>query len=376
MMRSRKRELKNNYPIRKEEWRGSSPAYFIMLNIYNKDGWVDMPRIISWGLPFTFVVDTRGSGKTYGILKDLLIDNPQPFIYMRRIQTQLDACCTEEYNPLIPINSDFNKSYNFFPIKKTSSYTINESYTNENGKLCKDGGVLALCMALSTIKNLRGFSGQGYRIGLYDEFIPEPHDVKIKEEGFAFRNAFETINRNRELKGEKSFQMVCCANSDRMANPMFTEFGLISKAMKMIENKQEYYINKERGICLIIPQSSPIAEMKKNTALYKVGGNDEYNKMALGNVFLDSQYFKAKPKPLKEYRPIVHVGELTIYKHKSNGRYYASTHTAGACPEYKPSEISLVRFKRDFAYVWLAYLRNKIDFEEYLCEVLLTKYFE
>lgn len=326
-------------------------------------------------MPFTFIMDTRASGKTYGVLKEL-VSSDDEFIFMRRTDKQIKACASEELNPFTDINLDLGTDFGFVPVSKTDTFAIYERELVD-GKLVPKGNRRGVALSLSGIANLRGFSGTIYKRLFYDEFVPEAHVRKISDEGFAFKNAIETINRNRELKGSDPIQVICCANSDVLANDILMAFNLVNIAYKCRNEGKEYYINRERGVGMFFPISSPIAKAKQNTALYKAcGDSDEFTKMALGNVFMDAQHFVPSHKNLIEYKAVVTVGEITVYKHKSERSYYVTTHRQGTCPLFQTRDIDLARFKRAFGYVWIAYLRNEIEFEEYSCEVLLTKYFK
>ena len=106
--------------------------------------------------------------------------------------------------------------------------------------------------------------------------------------------------------------------------------------------------------------------MTKNSAFYK---------MAITNDF-GQAYSNIGSKRLIEYKPVVNVGELTIYKHKSKDIYYCTTHASGACPRYTAAERDLKLFNNNFAWLRITYyLSNTICFESPICEVLLDKYF-
>ena len=57
--------------------------------LYLKNGYLNVPYILHYNVPFIFVVGGRGTGKTYGALKYVL-ESGTPFIYMRRTQSQAD----------------------------------------------------------------------------------------------------------------------------------------------------------------------------------------------------------------------------------------------------------------------------------------------
>jgi hypothetical protein len=222
---------------------------------------------------------------------------------------------------------------------------------------------------------MRGFDASDVDIHIYDEFIPEKHERPIKNEGSAFLNAYETINRNRELTGRKPLQVLCLANANDLANPIFMELHLVRKAEQMRRKKQEISIDKERGVGLFILDKSPISQQKKTTALYRLTDGSNFERMSINNDFSGEDVGRIKSKPLTEYRPVVFIGEICVYEHKSNRSYYISTHKVGSPPIYGTGDAERARFRRIYSWIWDEYMENNIEFEEYLCEILLTKIF-
>ena len=86
------------------------------------------------------------------------------------------------------------------------------------------------------------------QLWIFDEFIPERHERPIKNEGAAFLNAYETMNRNRELQGYKPIQTLCLANANDLGNPIFMELGLVSRAMRMQQTGKTMSLLRDRGI--------------------------------------------------------------------------------------------------------------------------------
>jgi hypothetical protein len=152
-------------------------------------------------------------------------------------------------------------------------------------------------------------------------------------------------------------------------------YGLVKKANDMKKKKQEFSIDTQRGFALFDFFKSPISAQKKDTALYKLNGENAFSRMSLNNEFSGEEIGRINSRPLIEYRPIVEVGEITIYQHKSNRTYYVSTHKTGSPPTFGRGETELARFRRIYSWIWDEYMENNIEFEEYLTEILLTKAF-
>ena len=336
------------------------------VKLYQDSGYVNIRGILSLGLPFNFLVGGRATGKTYTSL-ETVIEDDICFIYMRRTQTQADLINKKEFSPFKTLNRDKGWEIISEPITKYNS----GFYNGED----PEGLPLGYTCALSTVSNIRGFDAQEVKLLIYDEFIPERHERPLKNEGTAFLNAYETINRNRELNGEKPLQVLCLANANDLSNAIFIELGLVRKAEQMKRKGQEISIDYKRGIGIYMLTESPISDKKRNTALYKLTAGSEFEKMSIDNDFAQRDYTNVVVRPLVEYKPIVSVGEICIYSHKSSGKLYVSSHTIGSPPSFTTGEADLKRFARTYSWVWMEYMDNNVEFEEILCEILLTKYY-
>ena len=162
--------------------------------------------------------------------------------------------------------------------------------------------------------------------------------------------------------------MLCLANAFNIANPIFLELGLVGRCEKMKNAGQEIYIDKERGVCVVLLQKSKISKAKADTALYRLSSGS-YADMALSNDFVYNNADNIKSMALKEFKLLCTVGEISIYKHKSKRLFYVSEHRTGTAPIYKSDEVNLQRYRKNHGVaLYGAYMRNNI-----ICESLLTK---
>ena len=343
------------------------------MNLYLKSGYLDMAKIIELKTPFIFVTGGRGTGKSYGALK-YLIDKNQKFILMRRTQTQIDMIKNDSFNPFKALGDGYNLMVK--SINKNMGAVYNAEFDSEKQMNQPSGAPLGYFCALSTISNIRGFDASDIDIIIYDEFIGEKHERPIKEEGASFLNAYETINRNRELNGKEPVKMVCLANSNDLANPIFMQLKLVSVAEKMRNKGLEFYQDYKKGFTLIILNQSPIGKAKEQTALYNLAGDSEFTNMSLKNEFANEEMGLIKALSLKDFKPIVKVGDMTIYKHKNKKQYYCSGHSSGTPPTYDTSVMDLKRFRRNYYMLWLHYLNNNIVFESYTFQIMFERCYE
>lgn len=343
------------------------------MQIYNDNGYVNIPGILEHEAAAIFIYGGRGTGKTYGALQEY-IDSNRKFIYMRRLQAQVDIVKKDDMQPFRVLNDDRGWNIKPYPINKYIS-AFYETDVNEDGKEFPTGDLKGIITSLSTFSNLRGVDGHDIKIMHLDEFIPELNERPIKDEAGALFNAYETINRNRELQGEDPLKLLCTANSNRIDNPIFMELGLVRIAEKIRKNGQEWYYDKKRRMLLIDLYKSKISEAKANTALYQLTKGTEFYNMAIKNAFINEERGRIETRPIKEYRPVVAIGEITIYKHKSKKEYYVTGFRSGSPVTYGTGEKDRARFKKDYIHIWRAYMKKEVVFEEYINEILFDKYY-
>ena len=343
------------------------------MRLYDSNGYVNIPEILKHEAVFIFIYGGRGTGKTYGALKEMK-EGDHKFIYMRRLQSQTDIVKKDNMQPYKTLNDDMGWTVRPFPVNKYLS-AFYDSTTNEEGKIIPEGEQRGLLTSLSTFSNLRGVDGSEIDTIIMDEFIPELNERPIKGEADALFNAYETINRNRELKGEEPVKLLCLANSNRIDNPLFMELNLVRRAEKIRKEGKEYLYDPKRKMLLIDLYKSKISEEKSDTALYQLTKGTEFYEMAIRNSFINEERGRIETRPIREYKPVVSIGEITVYKHKSRKEYYVTTFKSGSPDTYTTGEKDRERFKKAYFYLWSAYMKRLVVFEEYMSEILFDKYF-
>ena len=339
---------------------------------YTREGYIDFDRLLKKDKnPYKFIVGARGIGKTFGILK-YMIDHGIRFIYMRRTQTQIDLIRSDELNPFKALHSALGDKY-LFTVRTVNKNIAGVYRVNED--LDASGAPIGYMLALSTVANIRGFDASDVDYLIYDEFIGEKHEKPIRSEGSAFLNAIETIGRNRELTGAEPLKVICLSNSTNLANPIFVELKIITQCEKLIKKGRDEIYLPDRGISLYIIKKSPISAKKKQTALYRFAGQEsDFAQMALDNEFTKEYFGQVKSRKLTEFSPLVSVGEICIYKHKSRREWYVTDHVSGHPEIYDSSEVELMRFRSDYYYLKLAHLNRHVFFMSYIQQILFEEY--
>lgn len=284
------------------------------MKIYNELGYIDQKKIYKEAkrINASFVVEIgpRQCGKTFGSLQ-LALELGEPFILMRRIKDEADFISNGVVSPFLALG---RRDIYF---KKESEYT---------SAILSDGNRLGMVTSLVSIAKIRGFYGGEYSMLIYDEFIPENHVHRIKNEGDAFLNAIITISGNRELKGKPPLMTWLLSNSNNINSPILQALNITDKVESMLNRGQEYSALEDRGIIIIIPHCNDIMKRRKETALVRAVGKDSrFYKMAFDNEFAYNDPEHVKAQPLGEYIPIAAIrSKCTVYRHKDKPRIYVT----------------------------------------------------
>ena len=261
-------------------------------------------------MPFQVYIGGRGIGKSYSALRQLALDVPsdEKWIYMRRTGKEIEACSTEFGNPFKTINKDFGTL--IVPEsggKGAAEYFYNET-DEDNPELVGYG------VALSTFAGLRSMDLSDVTVTVFDEFIPERQVKRIKAEGEALLNFYETVNRNRELQGRPPMKLILLSNGIDLANPILETLGIVSELVNMISHHEHRRTIPERGLYIERVGKVGVTNAKEHTALYKLA-NADFTNDTLNADFLSADLSTVKKNVnLKEYKPIFRFGPYVVFK--------------------------------------------------------------
>ena len=129
-----------------------------------------------------------------------------------------------------------------------------------------------------------------------------------------------------------------------------------------------------KKILLIITVLTFAFMKTSDTVLYK-NASDGFLNMALDNAFR-TDGTNIRSMPLREFNHIVSIGDIGIFKHKSDRIYYVSF-TTNNDNSYDSYGIGLKMFQQDFYSLKLFYLVQKIVyFENYEAELIFREMFD
>lgn len=334
------------------------------MNIYTNDGWLDAPHVDEVAtrnnISFIIIIGKRQIGKTYGVLK-LMLDTGRDFIFMRRVRTELDMLKKNVNSPFEGIHGYEGRV--LFESEGDYSAGIYRYDNAEDGTDVKTR--IATGLALSTVGNIRGFHSSATDLVL-DEFIPEEHLFKVRDEDSAFLNAYVTIAGNRELEGKPPLKCWLLANSNNLNSKILDALKITKDVERMSLRGEETKILKDRGIMILLPESKVVTSKRKQTALYKaIGGDSKFSRMAFENEFAYNDYTDVSTRPLAEYNPLVSIGRITIHLHKNDKTLYITDRVKQkARYEFTDSETHVNMFNRKFSDIRAAYLKGRLTFQD------------
>lgn len=334
--------------------------------------------------PFQIFTGARGTGKTYSALCGCVgvgdfseRKEGEKFILMRRTQDELeslsDGKAGEGANPFKPINKSYNKNIGIVPIKKKVHGIYNREH-GDDGTEKAVGAPIGYAIALSTIGTVRGVSLEDCTDCIYDEFIPETHVRAMRDEFSAFANAYETINRNREIAGLPALRMWLLSNANRIDNDIFSGLGIVSDIEKMINAGKEHKYYPARGLAVhILPPSPQFLAEKKQTALYKLTEGTKFYDMALNNEFAFDDFSCVGHLNLRGYVPMCALDNAYIYQKKGSREFYVS-YAPCKCPKFDSGiKADVACFRREFGVLLHdPYIYGMITFESYALKTLIS----
>lgn len=335
-------------------------------------------------MPFQIFIGGRGVGKTYSALRNLIFDSDHnyldpavvgKFLYVRRRAKEIEISTSETANPFKKMNS--NEDMFVFPeySSKTKISTFYRQIDPSDPE--SPAEPVGYGVALSTFSTLRGVDFSDVTTIIFDEFIPEKTAMKMRGEGSAFMNMYETVNRNRELEGDEPCHVMLLANSISLNSEILLEMHAVSDIAHMIRKGQYRTTLRERGLYIELINEEKFRELKSKTALYRLAGESDYSRQALNNEFTQDDFsYVAKKVSLPEYRPIIcFANQYTIYEHKSERRWYVDSRRSEAPIRLSSSQTDYLVKEWGYAYAYFVVYR-KILFDDYGTKMLFDNIFE
>lgn len=306
--------------------------------------------------PFQIYIGPRGTGKTFSALRPE-INNPMTgdkFIYLRNTSREARIATTPIGNAFKKINSTYNVdvSGDFSTQLGMGTFMMNEG---EN--------VIGYAFGLTTFSGARSIDLSDISHCIFEEFIEEKQVKKQKYRGEAFLNFYETVNRNREIEGEKPVICYLLANAIDLGDDILRALHAQNEIQDMIKHGEKRRTVPDRGLYIELVDVK-VANMKYDTALYKLG-NDEFNDDTLKADFAGARLnLIRKTFNQRDYEPLLSYDKLCIYKSKQDGSYHIAK--TGEIAKNHLLVTEHLRFRSIFRSTYLRNLgADKITFDSF-----------
>ena len=328
------------------------------MNLYDENGYVNHALWYQDPAPFVLALGGRGTGKTYGALLDVVAGQYGKIVYVRRTGQQIDSIKVPELNPFKAVNIATGSDLVISAMSKNVAGIYHGQVVD--GVIKPSGDPLGIAVALSVFASIRGIDGSDYQTILFDEAIKENHEKPIKDEATAFLNLYESLNRNRELSGGKPMKCLILANSNDLRGAILDALGVVDIIDSMLRKGQEFKRCRNGMLSIYLYQNSPISGMKAKSALYQIANNHDFAEMALDNKFSYANYERVASRPLREYFPLVSIGDITVYQNNADSDSFYVVDGIKAQEQYTTYPVSLKAFKADYFYLYEALLDKRL----------------
>lgn len=340
----------------------------VALDLYESDGWLDIPAIASLGCWCNIIIGKRQVGKTFGTLKYML-DNNLYFLYMRRTSNELQAVAADpDLNPFNPLKK---VGYDIGIVKSGKiSYSIGTIEQLDDDKWTI-GKKCAVGMALPSIAGVRGFNGSAFTDLVFDEFIPERIIAKRKAEGEALLNAYVTVCGNRELEGQPPLRMWLLANAFDISSPILEQLGVTDIVGKLSRSDKEWVIT-DSGVFIAMPHSTVVTDKRKQTALMRhLQDKGDFYKLAMENQFVYNNLENVRPRSLRGMKPLFAFAGMYVYQ-MNELHYYVCTSPHNEHERYSDSKQASVNLQLNRPEFRPMVMLGQVDFETVPC-ILKTR---
>lgn len=274
-------------------------------------------------MPFQLIFGARGTGKSYSGLKKVrkdYWDNGSLFLYVRRTREEQESVASEFGNPFKRINTDLQIEVKSRSLRGVGGVGVFTEVDPTDGI----ERTLGYSVGLSSFANLRSIDLSDVSTILFDEAIPEVHKHAIRNEGTALLNLYETVNRNREILGQKPVTLIVMGNAIRLNNHILNTFGVIGTIQNMIEAGERRRTIKERGLYIELIDHVKIIAEKNATALYMLGAQ-AFNEETLSSTFVNDDMSAVKTNvDMKYYKPYIAFGDYGIYYNSNKDLYHVA----------------------------------------------------
>lgn len=312
-------------------------------------------------------------GKTYSCLSGLLDGHiPGKLLYSMLTDKQTSMAASEAGNIFKSINRDQNTNLYLFPEK--GHYVIQNSALTDDGRRIPEGDILGYA---ACVTDCAGFNMSDVTHYMVDEFIqPGSKRKPFKDKFGAIMRAYDTINDNREFRGEKPLCMILIANADNIYDDFLIGADLVSTAERMILDGKEDHYDLDRRIGLhIIHMGGEYMEERRRSAVSDMTKGTAFGGMAIDNKFGYNDFTCVERKSLRGAKPVANLYDKAFIYYLSGEDAYYVSYVKAFAPWYGHNEAGKRCFAAEIAPLILPYqIRGKMYYQSYEVKCILADF--
>lgn len=267
----------------------------------------------------------RGAGKTYSALR-YAHEEQIPIAYIKRTIDDVTLICSGinhgiNLSPYVPISRDTGENI----VPQLIGKGIGGFYDKFDSDGKPIGNPFSYCLALNSMKTIKGFDLSICDWMLLDEFIPQAGEIVKHKEGEMLLDLYMTISRDRVLRGRKDLKLILFANAENVSTPITYELGIVDDMINLQASGRSHLYLKERGILLhrVTDSDAPLEELEYSGIYRGMQGTSWFAK-SFGGDFSNNDFSNIYKVNLKQYIPITgwtYKGQ-DVYIYNRDGNYY------------------------------------------------------
>ena len=330
-----------------------------------------------------FAFSYRGPGKTTNALWHM-VEKQHPFIYMKRTNDDVD---------FITGSSKLKIDYDVSPFKTVNRLTgtkiqarsidkgFGAFYKTIDGEAA--GLPVAYIVSLNKVKSIKGADMSECDFIIFDECIPQVHEIIRAKEGEAMLEFWRTVQRDRLGRGLPPVKLILFSNSEELSCPVTQTLDIIDDLAELTHSGERYKYLKSRRILL---HHIGIDEAPGMTSSYDIDPlriamkGTQWEKKSYFGEFTNNDFSSVEKLNMKEMT--IYLGlkyknrKYYIYYRDRDGMYYMTF------SKNKPEIFYDLDKENDQKAFWIeecqylkaACIEHRMKFEKYSMYDLLMNY--
>lgn len=318
----------------------------------------------------------RGPGKTYSALWGAYRTG-RTIAYIKRCKRDVDLILEQidedgirfDASPYSPIIRD--KGIKIKSMKIDDG--IGAFYNVDDDGNATGAAPFCYVLALSAVKDIKGFELSACDWIIFDEYIPLPGEAVKQSEGESLLSIVRTIGRDRIMRGKDPTKLILLSNTDEISCPITNALELVDILAEMIAEKtlERYIESRKIYVHLIGPDEFEVNKAYLNDPLYLAMQGTAWAEKAYLGEFASNDFSCIKKQSLKNSRclyKLIHKRKnIYIYINTVSGTFYATSIPGKYLKEYNLArEVEQKSFYLDHGIdLRLKAIQGKFFFQKY-----------